>query len=126
MSEEDDFDMLLNDADSAMAAATLSDQATGGLLQRTGLGEMMENGGASTSDNNGDRGDKDGAAEARREWTAVERKVVEPCIELIKVSEVNKVTHESFSQCCQHLLARNPEIYGENLDKCIGLMGIDS
>ena len=29
-------------------------------------------------------------------------------------------------QCCQHLLTRNPKIYKENPDKCIGLMGIDS
>ena len=32
----------------------------------------------------------------------------------------------SNSQCCQHLLTRNPKIYEENPGKCIGLMGIDS
>ena len=78
MSEEDDFDMLLDDDDGPAAAAILSDQATCTGLQRTGLGETAENGGASDDD-------KDGGA---REWTADEVKLVEPCIKLIKVSAV--------------------------------------
>ena len=73
MSEQDDFDVLRGD-DADLAPAALSDQATG--LQRTGLGERVENGGPNGSD--------DGAG--AREWTSEEMKLVEPCIKLIKVS----------------------------------------
>ena len=71
MSEEDDFDMLLDDGD--LSAASLE--------QCTGLGgETVENGGANGSSDGGDN--KDGGA---REWTAEEMKLVEPCIKLIEV-----------------------------------------
>ena len=66
---EDDFDMLLEDDD-----PVVSGLATG--LQCTGLGETVENGESSD--------DKDGGG--AREWTGEEMKLVEPCIELIKVS----------------------------------------
>ena len=67
MSEEDDFDMLLEEDDPAV-----SDLSTG--LQQTGLGGMMENGGSDDKDRGG-----------AREWTGEEMKLVEPCIELVKV-----------------------------------------
>ena len=35
-------------------------------------------------------------------------------------------TPDGQSQCCQHLLTRNPKIYEENPGEYIGLMGIDS
>ena len=81
MSEEDEFDMLLDDDDLA-AATDLSDQTTG--LQRPGLGGTTENGGACGSGDDGGDGGKDGGG---REWTTEEMKLVEPCIELIKVSD---------------------------------------
>ena len=77
MSEEDDFDILLDDGD--LLAASLQ--------QHTGLGgKTAENGGANGS-GGGDGGDsKDGGA---REWTAEEVKLVEPCIKLIEVTYNN-------------------------------------
>ena len=75
MSEEDDFDMLLDDGD--LLAASLQ--------QHTGLGgKTAENGEEANGSDGGDS--KDGGA---REWTAEEVKLVEPCIKLIEVTYNN-------------------------------------
>lgn len=65
MSEEDDLDFLMENDQ------TVSDLTAA--LQHTELGEKFEN---------GDQVEEKGA----REWTEEERKLVEPCTELIKVS----------------------------------------
>ena len=76
MSEEDDFDMLLDDGD--LSAASL--QQHRGQLG----GGTMENGEEANGSDGGDC--KDGGA---REWTAEEVKLVEPCIKLIEVTYSN-------------------------------------
>ena len=84
MSEEDDFDMLLDDGD--LLAASLQ-QHTG----RLGGGTVENKEGANGSDG-GDS--KDGGA---REWTAEEVKLVEPCIKLIEVTYNNYCLVYQFS-----------------------------
>ena len=67
MNEEDDLDMLMEDDDDD----AVSDLTTA-LQHNTRLGETVEDG-----ENAQDKG--------AREWTGEEMKLVEPCIELIKV-----------------------------------------
>ena len=43
----------------------------------------------------------------------------------VRWSRASYTSAYTCTQCCQHLLTRNPKIYEENPGKCIGLMGIE-